>query len=252
MKYLYLSIITLLSFITLLSHTDSQATEINFPQHLTYKVFKNGIAGGQATLAFKKHQSKRGPVFRIKLFDFEGLGFKSDQYLITDIDQNNLTLLSSKLFPHKRANMPIFEAMASDGSDSILGNSETVYRYATKGGGGVLETGLYSNYRVIDLLSSFVVASDMVRVSKKQKKEHFDFLIKEKVKNVEMTVSGKKEQIKLEGEIISTTPVSLQYTPKGGTPKQLYTFYIHNSKFFPVKIAFPFEGGTLVELKHKK
>jgi len=222
---------------------------VNFPKRIVYKIFDDkDHYVGECTLKFSKKGSKRTEykTYTLTLSDFQGLGFNSDEILVTDIYKTDLSIYSIVLIK-KGSKVPMFEARAIDGGGIML-ETERTYRYKAQNKSGTLDTGLYSKHKVIDLLSSFVMASQMVRNN--QPEAYFYFFIKEISRLVKMkTLKGK--QLQIEGKSVTTVPVSLLHQPKGGKHEEIFKFYIDSKDFYPVQVTIPHGDGVITLRKHK-
>jgi len=222
---------------------------VNFPSLSVYKIFDDKSRYvGRCTLKFSKSGSRRTgyKTYTLTLSDFEGLGFNSDEILVTDIYKTDLSIYSI-ILAKKGSKVPMFEARAIEGGD-IIPETQRTYRYKAQNKSGTLDTGLYSKHRVIDLLSSFVMASQMVRNNKAE--ADFYFFIKEISRVVKMK-RLKGEQLQIEGKRVNTVPVSLLHQPKGGEPEEIFKFYIDSKYFYPVQVTIPHGDGVITLRKHK-
>lgn len=223
---------------------------VNFPKRIVYKIFddkKHYV--GKCTLKFFKGKRTSSKTYTLTLSDFEGLGFNSDEILVTDIYKTDLSIYSI-ILAKKGSDVPMFEARAREGGgSSVISGTKRTYEYRAQNKSGTLETGLYSKHRVIDLLSSFVMASQMVR--NKEAEAYFYFFIKEISRVVEMK-RLKGEQLQFEGKRVNTVPVSLLHQAKGGDPKKIFKFYIDSTDFYPVQVTIPHGDGVITLRKHKQ
>ena len=217
---------------------------LNFPKILVYKLFLDGTYGGEATLSFIKTGTRRTghKTHTIKLSNFKGLGFQKDEILMTDIDKKDLSIYSTILVK-KGLKRPLFEARVNDSKDSLMGAGKG-YKYRDQNKTSTIDTGLYSNLISIDLLSSFIITSEMVRKNKTE--EDFYFLIKEKSKIITIKAMP-PEVVKINNKSIPTIPMALFYSPKGGSAEKMFIFYVDKKKFYPVKVIIP-NGSSTVEL----
>jgi len=223
---------------------------VNFPRLIVYKIIDDKDRYvGQCTLRFNKRGTKRTgkKTYTLRLSDFEGLGFDSDEILLTDIYKNDLSIYSIILIK-KGTKVPTFEARATEGIDIMSGTTEKTYRFRAQKKSGTLDTGLYAKHRVVDLLSSFVMASQMVR--NKEDEAQFYFLIKEISRIVKMKTL-KEEKLLIEGKSVNTVPVSLLHQPKGGQPEEIFRFYIDSKSYYPVQMTIPHGQGVITLRKHK-
>jgi len=253
MKILNFTMVFCLLFIggSLIGTTFCSANEVNvnFPKKIVYKIYDDRDQYvGECTLKFsKKGKRTSSKTYTLTLSDFVGLGFSSDEVLLTDIYKKDLSIYSI-ILTKKGSRVPMFEARAIDG-DGIMSTTEKTYRFKAQDKSGTLDTGLYSKHKVIDLLSSFVMASQMVRT--KQSEADFYFFIKE----ISRVVKMKKRQgvkLKIEGRNVNTVPVSLLHQPKGGKPEEIFRFYIDSKDHYPVQVTIPHGKGVITLRKHKR
>jgi hypothetical protein len=129
----------------------------SFPQAIVYKVV-GGPAIGQATLQFAQGSPQEidgdvggqaVPLYLLKMSNFQGLGYKSDETLITWVKQRDLSFFGTMAVRGKRPSYEIRTVKRFD----MANKKRLAFAYKGPGDTATIDTMLYSDHPVVDLLS---------------------------------------------------------------------------------------------------
>jgi hypothetical protein len=211
--------------------------DVSFPSQIMYRVVVAGKNIGSAQLRFNR-RSKYAGIYAVNLSNFEGLGIKSDEQMFTYVDQADLSLSSAFVSKGKKR---IYEIKTVEREDLDL-TKRRAYAYKEAGAKGSIDTMIYSDHKVIDLLSSFLVFSEKVR-NHNLKSEKFNLWLDKSTKIVDLVHKG-NESVVYKGAKVKTTVLSLKYDAV-----ELFKFNIYGEKgyYFPVKVSIESDDKGLVE-----
>ncbi|OQW92873.1 MAG: hypothetical protein BWK78_00255 [Thiotrichaceae bacterium IS1] len=214
------------------------AIEVQFPAQILYKILIANKVMGSTKMTFTPKGREEG-TYSLTLAQFQGLGFKLQDRNVTLVKKNNLSLYANFL---TRGDQTIYEIRLGSGDD--FGITRQAFRYKEATDKGTIDTMLYSDYRVIDLLSSFLVISEKVRGGDKQS-DKFNLFIGKSTKIVDLEYVG-EVKIPYQGKEVPTTALSLKYNGK-----EVFRFHIYQQGgvYFPVSVTIEDEKQGHIELR---
>jgi hypothetical protein len=171
------------------------------------------------------------------LKNFRGMGLQSNERLITYIFKDDLSLNATFLQRDKEI---IYEIKLTEGV-SFLGTQTTVFNYKKANSKGITQTEVFSEDPVVNLLSAFVIVSNIVARGEYHTK-NFNLLLDDVTRIVEIAHHG-REYIVFQGQDVPTEILSLQY--KG---REFMRFHIHKDSsgyYFLVQVLIDDEGNSL-------
>ena len=191
-------------------------SSLKFPKMIKFKLFKNDKIVGRCQFFYSK-ETKIDDVSSLRLKNFEGLGFTSREWLFTYIFTGDSSIYADFIMRGKEDKVSeirlIKDAVGFDGKKG------KIFRYKDLESPDEMQTEIFTEYTVIDLLSMFFVVSKKV-VSGKKEVEKFNFLIDKSTKIVDM-VPMLEEKAPFEGKEVDT---------------HVFSFTYHDREIFRVKI----------------
>lgn len=201
-----------------------------FPSTIKYKLLKNDKVVGSCALSYIE-TGKRADLSTLRLINFEGLGITSQEWLLTYIFKENSTTYATFVMKEKTKVSEILlkERMGFDGKK---GQAFVYKEY--KGTSGEMQTELFTQHPVIDLVSSFFVTSQKVASGNHSKKELFNFLFGKSTKIMDMMYMG-TEKVPFQGKEVSTHVLIVRYNNV-----EIFRFKIFKHPdgcYFPVSVV---------------
>ena len=130
--------------------------QFHFPQKILYNLLKYGEHIGKCEFKFTK-QGKYENTFGMTMTNLKVLGFNTDE-IHTSILKNDLSLYRTLCI---KDNKKKYEIVVKKGY-SLLGSEETIISYKTENSKANFQTEICQPYKIIDLLSSFILTSQKV------------------------------------------------------------------------------------------
>ena len=214
-----------------------------FPRQIHFNV-KKGITGGSFDLSFGEDlTAEKKDRYQIKLAEFEGLGFSSDQELFSMIAKKDLSLYGHIVVGADKQR--IRQVLLADDCKSGMGrDTTTCFKYQDQEGDNALQTEIFTPYLAIDLVSSIVVATQ--EASKRTfSPTNFNFIFNKLTKQVTLAREGAES---LETPLGRRDTVILSLKLKD-TDFELYRFYIGRDAkgHYPVKMVFVDDNDDAME-----
>lgn len=200
-----------------------------FPSTIKYKLLKNDKVMGSCRLSYDI-KGKFPETSTLRLVDFEGLGLTTQEWLLTYIFAKDSSIYATFTLKGKRkvSEIRLKEGMGFDGK------SGQVFVYKKLDSPEEMQTELFTQYPVIDLISSFFVTSQMVAADNHSKTEKFNFLFGKSTKIMDMMYVG-TDKIPYRGREVSTQVLIVRYNNV-----EIFRFKIFkdsNGYFFPVSVV---------------
>jgi hypothetical protein len=190
-------------------------SSFKFPTMIKYKLLKNDKIVGRCQFFYNK-ETKINGVSSLRLKNFEGLGFSSREWLFTYIFTDDSSIYTDFIMKGKNAISEIRLKKEALGFDGKKGK---IFIYKDLESPDEMQTEIFTEYTVIDLLSMFFVVSKNV-ASGKEEAEKFNFLIDKSTKIVDM-VPMMGEKVPFQGKEVDT---------------HVFSFTYHDREIFRVKI----------------
>ncbi|KHD07995.1 hypothetical protein PN36_08900 [Candidatus Thiomargarita nelsonii] len=223
----------------------SLAAPFNFPSKIKYDIFVDGAkkASSDFSRALKRDRSGT-PVYQLSFGNFQALGFTSRDKIYTFVFKDSLSLSRTLLVRGKKK---VYEMKAKK-AQGMFGEGDTdVFVYKEETSAGSIQTEPYTPYKVIDLLSLFLVASESVASgNQKPQTQDFSFFVKKSTEVVQLKQLAKKT-VPYQGRNVSTTVMELSHQDQ-----EIFKLYIYKDNkgfYFPVQLSIEDDEQGLVELK---
>lgn len=155
--------------------------ELKFPKKIKFKLLKNNRVMASCIFIYNKKTDKKG-ISQLKMTNFEGLGINSRQWLTTYIFAENSSIYADFIMED---NTPVSEIRLIKNGRRFDGKIGKIFQYKDLKSDDALETELFAEHTVIDLLSMLFVTSRRVATGKKGT-EKYNFLIDKSTKIVDM------------------------------------------------------------------
>jgi len=219
-----------------------------FPSIILYKILKNNQFSGVEVKLRYSEQSQYPNAYALILEGFEGLGYKSDDKIFTYVLKDDLSLYDTQLVKDGKVVHEIKLVKRGDPFDPS-GKKRDAFAYLKAGATSTMDTLLYSDYKVVGLISSFLFISSKLQKGDKNSEKLNLFIGKDIIGKTSTIVDLfyiKDEKITFDKQEVDTSVYELQYQGKS-----LFKFYIYNGgKFvFPVQISIEDENGSFIDLK---
>ena len=213
------------------------ADAFKFPSTIKYKLLKNDRVVGSCRFEYEK-KGKLEKMSTLKLVNFEGLGLTSQEWLLTYIYTMNSSIYAAFIMKGKD---PASEIRLKEGV-GFDGASGQVFVYKELTSPDQIQTELFTQYPVIDLVSSFFVASRKVAVGNLTKAEKFNFFFGKSTKIMDMMYTG-SEPVPYQGTEVTTQVLVVRYNNV-----EVFRFKIFQDPegyYFPLSIVLvtDFTGG---------
>jgi len=214
--------------------------KFKYPSQIVYKILKGKNIVGSSVYTF----SKKGFVYYLTISRFKGFGVNVHDKWSAEINTKNFSLIRSSV---TRGNRIIEELKFKENEErGFLGQSVFLHK-DLKNNTSPTMTQLASPYRVIDVLSSFVVLTQKVS-AQKHDDERFNLFVNQTSYIVECSV---KPDIpyKYKNKKIQVSKVTLKYMFENKNTKKtesvdLATFYIYLDQ----KQGYSFPICVMIEL----
>jgi hypothetical protein len=222
-------------------------SSFKFPKMIKFKLFKNDTIVGGCQFSYEEKTNKEG-ISYLNMRNFEGIGFTSQEWLATYIFAKDSSIYADFIMKGKKA---ISEIRLKEDALGFDGKKGKIFLYKDLESPDEMQTEIFTEYRVIDLLSMFFVVSKKVASGKKEV-EKFNFLIDKSTKIVDM-VPMMGEKVPFEGKEVDANVFSFTYHDL--EIFRVKVFKDKNGFCFPVsvKIVTDFTGsGQSIELRADK
>ncbi len=239
------SFVGLTMFLLLTMTGASFAAPFKFPAKINYDIFVNGSKKASSVFSVVSKKDKAGtPVYQLFFGNFKALGFTSKDQIYTIVFKTDLSLSRTVLTRGKKT---IYEMKAKKGS-GMFEDEAITFVYTEDTLTGPIETEPYTPYKVIDLLSLFIVASKSVASGNKGPQK-FSFFVKKSTEVVELIHRG-NATVSYQGQNVTTTVVELSH--QGREVLKLNIYRDKSGFHFPVKLSITGEAQGLVEFRATK
>jgi hypothetical protein len=200
-----------------------------FPERIEYKLFKGGNFVGKCQYLYSENTNKKG-ISSLKLTNFQGFGYSSDESLVTYIFRDNLSLYADFVMKGRKviSERRLKEAMGFDLKKTM------VLIYKSYNSPDEIQIEIPTRHKVIDLVSSFFVASQMVAKDNYKQTMKFNILFGRRIRVVDTIYIGKSE-VAFQGRMISTEIFVIRYNNV-----ELCRFYIfkdYRGNCYPIRIV---------------
>jgi hypothetical protein len=224
------------------------AEEVKFPSMIKYNILRGGRSIGHALLEFERNtRYGKNNLFSLHLGNFTGVGIQSNQTLHTDVEQETLSLHAAVLCDGKRCTRKnwVYEIRIKDALGMDLSKTK-VCAYKERSSDGIIDQVLYSEAKVVDLLSAFLVTSEAVRSAETCDKK-INLFVGKSAKLVDLLISKRKERVILSfGKRVNAKAVSI-----GCYCEVVFKFYIYEDKeknvYFPIQVDMNVERGLTLK-----
>ncbi|MCI0471121.1 MAG: hypothetical protein L0Y73_05630 [Candidatus Aminicenantes bacterium] len=219
-----------------------------FPERFDFKLLKNDRIVGSCRLEYEQSGKQPG-TSTLRLKNFQGLGFTSQEWLVSYIYAKDSSIYADFIMKGKT---PVSEIRLKEGTafDGTKGQV-FVYKDLESSDDKSMQTEIFTKYTVIDLLSMLFVTSQRVAEGK-MGADKFNFLIDKSTKIVDMMPIG-QEKVPFQGKEVSTRVFSFAYN--GQEIFKVKIFKDVDGACFPVSIEIitDFTGsGQSIELRADK
>jgi hypothetical protein len=235
-------------FLILLGAHHSWSNEsFKFPTMIKFKLLRNNKIIGSCQFFYEEETNKEG-ISSLRMKNFEGFGFTSQEWLATYIFAKDSSIYADFIMKGRKAISEIRLKKEAIGFDGKKGK---IFIYKDLESPGEMQTEIFTEYTVIDLLSMFFVVSKKV-ASGKEEAEKFNFLIDKSTKIVDM-ISMMEEKVPFQGKEVDTHVFSFTYHDR--EIFRVKIFKDRNGFCFPVsvEIVTDFTGsGQSIELRADK
>jgi hypothetical protein len=227
MKRLNLLVVIVFTIVSIsqLSAGDS----FKFPSTIKYKLLKNDRVVGSCRFEYEV-KGKFENTSSLKLVNFEGLGLTSQEWLLTYIYTTNSSIYGTFILKGKE---PVSEIRLKEGV-GFDGGKGQIFVYKELTSPDQIQTELFTQYPVIDFLTSFFVTSRKVAAGNHTKAEKFNFFFGKSTKIMDMMYMG-AEQVPYQGKEVSTQVLIVRYNNV-----EIFRFKIFNDPdgyYFPLSVA---------------
>lgn len=204
--------------------------DFKFPKAVKYKILKNDKVVGSCALTYEE-TGKREDISTLRLINFEGLGITSQEWMLSYILKKDSSTYATFV---KKGKNTISEIILKErmGFDGTKGQAFVYKEYNTQS--GEMQTELFTQHPVIDLVSSFFVTSQKAAEQTYSKVEKFNFLFGKSTKIMDMVYAG-EENVPFEGKEVSTHVLIIRYNNV-----EIFRFKIFkhpDGYYFPVSIV---------------
>jgi len=210
--------------------------DVKFPSAIRYQVVVAGKNVGNASFNFSQ-RSKYPGTYSLTLNNLQGLGIKSDEQMFTYVEQADFSLHAAFV---SKSGKTLSEIRIVERRDIDYTTKRQAYAYKEAGAKGSIDTMIYSDHKVVDLLSSFVVFSEKVR-NKNVKSEKFNLWLDKSTKIVDLVHKG-TESVAYKGAKVKTTALSLEY---GAVELFKFNIYSERGRYFPVRVSIESDKGLI-------
>jgi len=211
---------------------------VKFPQTILYKIIVRDQVVGQSILEFSS-SSAFPSTYQLALVKFQGLGYESQDRLYTYINQKDLSLHDAQLKKGDKIQYEV-RAMEKEGIDLA---KRQAYVFKEAGSKGTIDTILYTDYKVIDLLSSFLIASEKKRTGNKEP-EKFNLFIGKSTRIVDMLYSG-EEKFAYKGDTITTDVLVIS---NNNQEILRFNIYTKDGLYYPIRVSIVDEKEGTMQL----
>lgn len=180
-------------------------TTFKFPPKIKYKMLKDNKITASCIFTYDAQTDKKG-ISRLKMTNFVGLGVNSREWLATYIFAKDSSLYADFVMRGNQliSEVRIIEAIGFDGKKGPF------MRYKDLESDEGREMEIFTEYKIVDLLSSFFVISQRVASGKYENHETYGFIIDESIKTVEVFWLG-CQKVPFNGRMVHTDTFSLTY-----------------------------------------
>lgn len=222
-------------FVALITLTALPAFAFDFPPKLAYKVTAKGQIA-EATLSFSRQSPEKGTSV-MQLSDFQGLGIKSNERMVTLLDDADLSLYAAFLM---KGDTTVYEIRRTNEPDPM--NREAVtFQFKEPGAPRPTNTITYSDYPVVDLLGMFIYLSKKV-ADGNMAAEKLNLWVNKTTKIVDVESMG-SEEVQTGFGRVEAQRLAVSYQ---GTP--VFSLWITQAGnyWFPAELSLETEGlGTI-------
>jgi hypothetical protein len=206
-----------------------------FPQRIQFKLIKNDNIVGECQLLYQETTDKKG-ISSLQLKNFQGLGLTSEESFVTYLFTDSSSIYAEFLLKGKEK---VYEIRLKEGLTFELKKEQVfVYKEEAK---PTLQTELFTQYPVIDLLSSFFVTSRRVALGQHKKTEKFNLIFDKSTKIAEMKYTGPRKE-PFQGREVDTEALSITISNV-----EMFAMKIYKDKdgyCFPVSVTISSQGGS--------
>ena len=208
-----------------------------FPTFIGYKVIRNNRFVASTKYSYSK--KGKGPVVLLTMSNIEIFGFNHKEKLVTYLNQNDLMFFSSFILRGQKIIQEV--RLKKEKVIGLLNETVLIVKNSQESQPSITEFG--TEYRFIDLLSSYFVISHKV-ANAKFETERFNLLIGTTTYLVDAIVD-RNISVNYKGDKLCTTKVTLRYTFESHNKEKkefvdLIEFYIYFDRkhkvWFPVKV----------------
>jgi len=205
-----------------------------FPQRIQFKLIKNDNIVGECQLLYQEKTNKKG-ISSLKLKNFQGLGLTSNESFVTYLFTDTSSIYAEFLLKGKEK---VYEIRLKEGLTFELKKEQVfVYKEEAK---PEMQTELFTQYPVIDLLSSFFVTSKRVALGQHKKTEKFNLIFDKSTKIADMKYMGSLKE-PFQGKNVDTHVLSITISNV-----EMFRMKIYKDKegyCFPVSVTISYQGG---------
>ena len=209
-----------------------------FPGRIQFKLIKDGNFLGDCQLFYKEKTNKKN-ISSLKLTNFQGLGSSSQETFVTYMFTDNSSIYADFLSDGKKM---IHELRLKDGVTFDLKKGQVfIYKEFNGQKNPEIQTELFTQYPVINLLSTFFMTAKRVALNEHMKTVKFNLIFGQSTKIAEMNYLGTGKE-PFQGKEISTEVMSLNISSV-----EMFRLKIFKDKdgyCFPVNITISEVGGT--------
>ncbi|MCK4761252.1 MAG: caspase family protein [Candidatus Aminicenantes bacterium] len=213
-----------------ISYLENTGTSFKFPEKIGYKILKNGAIMGDCYLRFKEETFKQGSS-SLRFTGFDGMGLTSKDSLITFIFGRDLSIYASIFMKDKKtfSEWRLKEGLAFDGKKG----KEFIFK--ERGSSDEIHRENFIRFKVIDFLSSFLIASQRIQSGKYERPGNFNLILGERVYTVRFLYFG-RDEVPFQGKNVRTHVLVMTHNSV-----EILRYYIYKNEkgaCFPVKVVF--------------
>lgn len=214
----------------------AETPAFKFPTLILYKLVQKAAIMGECTLSYEYESNQEG-ISGLKLTNFQGMGRSSNETFHTYLFSKNYSLYAAIV---KKGGKTIQEIRLKDGINFEYKKEKVfVYKDAKQPG---LQTELFTQFPVIDLLSSIFIVSQRVSSGEYKKKAPYNFIFNQSTKIAEISYAGQGTAPFL-GKNITTEILLISIRDV-----EMFRMYVYKDPegfYFPVSITISGDSGTL-------
>jgi hypothetical protein len=209
-----------------------------FPQMITFNVLKDDKNVGSCQLFYQEKTEREGLSY-LRIKNFQGFGFNSDEWLASYIFAHDFSLYAEFLL---KENKKIYEIKLTEGK-GFDGKKDKIIVYKEKGKPEI-QIIPFTEYPIIDLLAIPLITSKKA-VTGNLEREKFNLLFGKSTIIVDMSYES-QEVVRFQGSGVSAAVFSINY--KNAEMFRLKIFKDSDGYCFPVSVVivndFVGSGGT--------